>query len=82
MKKFVKVQHHFKRNREYIVKTNGMEIARYTKFRTIAGYGIVGMYNTGITNFYESEEENSVDKVMLCWVAGLSPEEADKIQFE
>lgn len=82
MKKFVKVQRHFKRNREYIVKTNGMEIARYTKVRTIAGYGIVGMYNTGITNFYESEEENSVDKVMLCWVGGLSPEEADKIQFE
>lgn len=82
MNKLVKVQRHFKCNREYIIETNGMEIARYTKVRTIAGYGIVGMYNTGITIFYESEEENSVDKVMLCWIAGLSPEEADKIQFE
>ena len=82
MKNHVKVQRHFKCNREYVVKNDGIEVARYAKFKTISGYACIGMYGTGYTNYYEDIEEHIVDIVLLCWVSGTSISDIYKIQFE
>jgi len=82
MKTKQKVQRHFKFNREYYFKINHAEIARYTKVRTESGYGVVGMYGNGIANFYEDKDEQRVDEVLLCWIAGMDLDNAKKIIFK
>jgi hypothetical protein len=82
MKTKQKVQRHFKCSREYYCKVGSHEIARYTKVRTASGYGIVGMYGNGIANFYEDEDEQRVDEVLLCWITRIDLHDAQKIIFK
>jgi hypothetical protein len=82
MKTKQKVQRHFKLNREYYYKVNNLEIARYTKVRTASGYGAIGMYGNGCINFYEDENEQYVDEILLCWLSQKPLYQAKKIIFK